>query len=56
MFNLIDNYSFIPASGCMGRGPSSLLCPEVYYDVKVVLNTPSYEILSTLNLGYALTT
>jgi len=27
MFNFIDIYSFIPVSGCVGMGPSALLCP-----------------------------
>jgi len=28
MFNFIDICSFIPVSGCVGMGPSALLCPE----------------------------
>jgi hypothetical protein len=27
MFNFIDNYSFIPVSGCVDMDPSELLCP-----------------------------
>ena len=27
MFNLIDIYSIIPVSGCVGMDPSVLLCP-----------------------------
>jgi hypothetical protein len=30
MFNFIDIYSFIPVSDCVGRDPSSLLCPGPY--------------------------
>ena len=37
MFNLIDNYSFIPLNGCVGRGPSSLLSPGAYYDINTAL-------------------
>ena len=37
MFNLIDNYSFIPESGCVGRGASALLYPVAYYAVKAAL-------------------
>ena len=34
MFNFIDNYIFTPVSGCVGRGPSVLLCPGAYNAVK----------------------
>jgi hypothetical protein len=37
MFNLMDNYNFIPVSGCVGRGPSALLCPWAYCAVKTAL-------------------
>jgi len=39
MFHFIDNYSFIPVSGCVGtcRGPRALLCPGVYNAVKTDL-------------------
>jgi hypothetical protein len=37
MFNFIDIYIFIPASGCEGRDPSALLCPGAYYAVKKAL-------------------
>ena len=37
MFNCIDIYSFIHASGCVGRGISTLLCPEGYNAAKTVL-------------------
>ena len=28
MLNSIDICNFIPVSGCVGMGPSALLCPE----------------------------
>jgi hypothetical protein len=34
MFNSIDIYSFIPASGCICMGPSALLCMRAYNPVK----------------------
>jgi len=37
MLNFIDNYSFIHASGCVGMGPSALLCKRVYNVVKMAL-------------------
>jgi hypothetical protein len=37
MFNCIDIYSFIPVSGCLGRGPTALLFPGAYYDIKTAL-------------------
>jgi hypothetical protein len=37
MFNLIDNYSFIPVSGCVGRAPSALLCRGGVNTVKTTL-------------------
>ena len=37
MFNSIDIYSFIPESGCLGIGPSALLCPGGYDAVRTVL-------------------
>jgi hypothetical protein len=30
-------YIFIPASGCVGRGPSALFCTEVYNAAKTAL-------------------
>jgi len=30
MFHFIDIYSFIHMSGCVGMGPSALLCPGAY--------------------------
>jgi hypothetical protein len=41
MFNFIDINSFIPASGCVGMGPSALLFPGGLYinDVKMALPT-----------------
>jgi len=39
MFNSMDNiYISIPVSGCVGRGPSVLLCPGGYNTVKTALN------------------
>ena len=38
MFNFIDIYSFIHASGCVCMGPSGLLCPGAYNAVKTVLD------------------
>ena len=37
MFNFIDIYSFIPASGCVGMGPNALLYLGVYDAVKTAL-------------------
>jgi hypothetical protein len=37
MFNCIDIYSFIPVSGCLGRGPIALLFPGAYYAIKTAL-------------------
>ena len=37
MFSLIDNYSFILMSGCVGSGPGALLCSGAYYAVKTTL-------------------
>jgi hypothetical protein len=38
MFNFIDTlHIFIPVSGCVGRGPSALLCPGAYNAVKTAL-------------------
>ena len=37
MFNCIDIYSFIPVSGCLGRGPTALLFPGAYYAIKTAL-------------------
>jgi len=37
MLNFIDNYSFIPVSGCVGMDPSALLCPGAYNVVKTAL-------------------
>jgi hypothetical protein len=38
MFNSIDNYSFIPVSGCVGMGPSPLFCQGAYNAVWMALN------------------
>ena len=38
MFNSIDNYSFIPVSGCVGMGPSPLFCQRAYNAVWMALN------------------
>jgi hypothetical protein len=37
MFNIIDIYSFISMSGCVGRGPGVLFCPGSYNAVKTAL-------------------
>jgi hypothetical protein len=37
MFNFIYIYSFIPLSGCVGMGPSALLCPGPRDAVKSAL-------------------
>jgi hypothetical protein len=39
MLNFIDNYSFIPVSGCVGMDPSTsaLLYPGAYNVVKTAL-------------------
>lgn len=34
MFNIIDIYHFIPASGFVGMGPSARFSPGAYYAVK----------------------
>ena len=39
VFNIIDIYSFISVCGCVGRGPSALLCPGAYNAVKMTLGT-----------------
>ena len=31
---------FIPVSGCVGKGPSALLCPGAYNAVKTALLLP----------------
>jgi hypothetical protein len=36
-FNFIDIYSFIPASACVGMGPSALLCLGAYNAAKMAL-------------------
>jgi hypothetical protein len=41
MFKFIDIHSFIPPSGCVGRGPIALLCQGAYNAVKMALNTHS---------------
>jgi hypothetical protein len=43
MFNFIYIYSFITASGCVGVGPSALLCPGTYDAVKTALYTSKDE-------------
>jgi len=37
MFNFINFYIFIPESGCVGMGPSALLCPGAYNVVEMAL-------------------
>ena len=38
MFNSIDMYSFIPVSGCVGMGTSTLLYTGAYNAVKMALS------------------
>ena len=42
LFNFIDIYSFIPASGCVSMGPSALLWPGACNVVKTALITTHY--------------
>jgi len=52
MFNFIDIYSFIPASACVGMGPSALLClgaciaakMTLYHYMEPVNNFPGFSI------------
>jgi hypothetical protein len=37
MLNFININSFIPVSGCVGKVPSTLLCPGVYNAITMVL-------------------
>ena len=37
MFNFIHIYSVIPMSGCVGMGPSALLCPGARDALKTAL-------------------
>jgi hypothetical protein len=37
MFNFIDHLHFIPVSGCVGMGPSALICPGAYDAVTTAL-------------------
>ena len=37
---LSNRYMFIPVSGCVGKGPSALLCPGAYNAVKTALLLP----------------
>ena len=41
IFDLIDIYSFIPVSGCVGMGPRPLFCPGAFNAVKTTLNAIS---------------
>ena len=60
MFNVIDIYSFIPVSGCVGMGTSTLLFPVAYSAVKraPVLSCdvllPGHTILTYLALSSSL--
>jgi len=38
MLNCIDIYISIPVSGCVGKAPRALLCPETYNAVKTALH------------------
>ena len=44
MFNFIDYIHFIPVSGCVGRGPCTLLCLRAY-------NTKTALIIGTCHSG-----
>jgi hypothetical protein len=44
-FNFIDIYIFIPASACVGMGPSALLCLEAYNAAKMALYHYIYLLL-----------
>jgi hypothetical protein len=50
MFNFIDIYSFISVSGCVGRGPSALLCPWAYNFVKTALSKWEHKSENKLNI------
>ena len=43
-------YIVIQVSGCVGRGPSALLCPGVYYAVKMALGVNEHKRLSNITL------
>ena len=47
MFNFIYIDSFIPMSGCVGMGPSALLCPGARDSVKTTLVIGMYVLLHT---------
>ena len=59
MFNFIDIYSFIPASACVGMGPSALLClgaciaakMTLYHYMEPVNNFPCFSIYMVQNSG-----
>jgi hypothetical protein len=48
MFNFIDIYSFIPASACVGMGPSALLCLGACIAAKMALYHYIYLLLIKL--------
>jgi hypothetical protein len=48
MFNFIDIYSFIPASACVGKGPTALLCLWAYNAVKTALLTGITSLLGNM--------
>jgi len=45
-------YIFIPVSGCVGRGSSSLLCPGVYNAVKTALHLMHLISIMAFKLGH----
>ena len=51
MLNFINIYSFIPVSGCVGMGPSALLCPGVYNAVKTALGFSNFKFSIPTNVG-----
>jgi hypothetical protein len=51
MLNFINIYSFIPVSGCVGMGPSVLLCPGAYNAVKMALSFSNFKFSIPTNVG-----
>ena len=49
---ILSTFSFIPVSGCVGMGPSELLCPGAFDAVKMALDTGSYLFTFKLVLIY----
>ena len=47
---LLTIYIFIPVSGCVGRGPSALVCPGAYNAFKMALYTTTTSLPLFLDL------